>query len=74
LPRHYGEVFVAGCTRAQAAWAPVRLEGEVARGDGRIERYRTVFIPVGVRPQALTCFAFGAFNCRVVDRPPGASG
>jgi hypothetical protein len=73
LPQRYGEVFIEGCTRAQAEWTPVRLDGDVARGDGRVERYRAVFIPVGVRPQPLTCFAFGAFNCRVVERPPAVS-
>jgi hypothetical protein len=70
LPQRYGEVFIEGCTRAQTEWTPVRLEGEVACSDGRAERYRAVFVPVGVRPHALTCFAFGAFNCRAVDRPP----
>ena len=72
VPQRYGEVFIEGCTRAQQEWAPVRLEGEVPRDDGRVEQYRVVFIPVGVRPNALTCFAFGAFSCRVVDRPVAA--
>ena len=70
LPQRYGEVFIEGCTRAQTESTPVHLAGEVARSDGRAERYRAVFIPVGVRPNALTCFAFGAFSCRVFDRPP----
>jgi hypothetical protein len=73
LPQRYGEVFIEGCTRAQQEWAPVRLEGDIPRDDGRIEQYRVVFIPVGVRPNALTCFAFGAFSSRIVD-PPAAAG
>jgi hypothetical protein len=72
LPQRYGEVFIEGCTRAKDEWAPVRLEGEIAQDDGRIEQYRVVFIPVGVRPNALTCFAFGAFSCRTVEAPPAA--
>jgi hypothetical protein len=71
LPARYGQVFLQGCEQAQKEWVLVRLEGEVSRDDGRIEQYRIVFIPVGVRPKALTCFAFGAFSCRVVE-PPAA--
>jgi len=74
LPQRYGEVFIEGCTRAQQEWAPVRLEGDIPRDDGRIEQYRVVFIPVGVRPNALTCFAFGALSSRVLDPPPAAAG
>ena len=57
-----------GCSDAQSEMGPVRLEGEVERHDGRIEQYRALFIPVGVKPNSLTCFAFGAFNSRVL--PP----
>jgi hypothetical protein len=72
LPRRYVDVFLEGCTQAQKEWAPARLEGEIERADGKIEQYRAVFIPVGVRPNALTCFAFGAFSCRLIDPPPKA--
>ena len=67
LPRRYGEVFLRGCTGAHNEMGPVRLEGEVDRYDNRVEQYRSIFIPVGVKPNSLTCFAFGAFNCRVID-------
>jgi hypothetical protein len=67
LPQRYIEVFRRGCTEAQKENAPVRLEGEVERYGGRIEQYRAVFIPVGVKPHSLTCFAFGAFNLRIVE-------
>lgn len=67
LPRRYSEIFLHGCTQAQKEMAPVRLEGEVDRYDNRVEQYRAVFIPVGVKPNSLTCFAFGAFNSRVVE-------
>ena len=67
LPRRYSGVFVRGCSEAQKEMAPVRLEGEVERYDGRVEQYRAVFIPVGVKPNSLTCFAFGAFNSRIVE-------
>ena len=70
LPPRYWDVFTRGCTEAQKQMAPAHLEGEVERIDGRIEQYRAIFIPVGVRPGALTCFAFGAFNNRVIDPPP----
>lgn len=73
LPRRYVDVFLEGCAQAQKEWAPVRLEGEIERADGKIEQYRVVFIPVGVRPNALTCFAFGAFSNRLID-PPSPAG
>jgi hypothetical protein len=72
LPRRYGDVFLRGCAEAHRDMAPVRLDGETERYDGRIEQYRAVFIPVGVKPHALTCFAFGAFNSRIID-PPASS-
>jgi len=67
LPQRYAELFLRGCTQAPKEMAPVHLEGEVERYDGRIEQYRAVFIPVGVKPDLLTSFAFGAFNSRIVD-------
>jgi hypothetical protein len=67
LPRRYGELFLRGCTEAQQEMAPVPLEGEIERADGRIEQYRAIFIPVGVKPNSLTCFAFGAFNNRIIE-------
>jgi hypothetical protein len=68
VPRRYGEVFLRGCTEVQRQSGPVRLDGEVERADDRVEQYRAIFIPVRVRPNSLTCFAFGAFNSRVVAR------
>jgi len=73
LPRRYVDVFLDGCTQAQKEWAPVRLEGDMPLSDGRVEQYRVVFIPVGVRPNALTCFAFGAFSSRIIDPPAAAA-
>jgi len=67
LPRRYADLFLRACTDAQKALAAVRLEGEIERADGRIEQYRAVFIPVGVKPNSLTCFAFGAFSNRVLE-------
>ena len=67
LPRRYADVFLRGCSEAQNKMMPVRLEGDVERYDGKIEQYRVVFIPVGVKPHSLTCFAFGAFNNRVIE-------
>jgi hypothetical protein len=67
LPPRYGEIFLRGCAEAQTEMAPVRLEGEVELNEGRAEQYRAVFIPVGVKPQALTWLAFGAFNSRIVE-------
>jgi hypothetical protein len=69
LPRRYVDIFLEGCAQAQKDWAPARLDGEIERIDGKIEQYRVVFIPVGVRPNALTCFAFGAFSNRIIDPP-----
>ncbi len=67
LPQRYSEVFKRGCSQAQKEMAAVRLEGEVERYDGRLEQYRAIFIPVGVKPNSLTCFAFGALNSRIVE-------
>ncbi len=67
LPQRYVDLFLRACADAQKAMAPVRLEGEIERADGRIEQYRAVFIPVGVKPNSLTCFAFGAFSSRVLE-------
>jgi hypothetical protein len=67
LPHRYVEVFLEGCEQAQRERDPVRLEGRVGRRDAKIEQYRLVFIPVGVRPKSLTYFALGAFNNRVID-------
>jgi hypothetical protein len=71
LPRRYAELFLRGCAEAQKEMAPVRLQGEIERADDRIEQYRAAFIPVGVKPNSLTCFAFGAFSNRVID--PGTT-
>ncbi|HLY47070.1 MAG TPA: hypothetical protein VKQ73_15920 [Stellaceae bacterium] len=67
LPARFAELFLRGCSEIRKAAAAVRLEGEVARDDGRIEQYRAGFVSVGVRPRALTWLAFGAFNSRVVE-------
>lgn len=71
LPQRYADVFLGGCAQAQKEMVPVRVEGEAERYDGRIEQYRAVFIPVRIKPNSLTCFAFGAFNSRVVERATG---
>jgi hypothetical protein len=68
LPRRHVDMFLRGCAEAQQKMAPVRLEGEIERADGRKEQYRAIFIPVGVKPHSLTCFAFGAFNNRLIER------
>ena len=67
LPRRYLDLFLRGCREVQQASDPVRLEGEIPRSDGRIEQYRAAFIPVRVKPNSLTCFAFGALNNRIVE-------
>jgi len=52
----------------------VRAEAELERCAheealaGSAEQYRAIFIPVGVKPNSLTCFAFGAFNNRIIDK------
>src|SRR5215469_17013662 len=68
LPRHLSNVFMRGCGDAHHTRQAVRMEGEVARPDGKVELYRAVFIPVGVKENSLTHLAFGAFNSRVVDQ------
>jgi hypothetical protein len=68
LPRRYGDIFLQGCADALKTMGAIRLEGEVERYDNRIEQYRAVFVPVGVKPNSLTCYAFGAFSNRVIDK------
>jgi len=34
-----------------------------------VKQYRAIFIPVGVKPNSLTCLAFGGFSSRVDLRP-----
>lgn len=67
LPRRYTDVFLRGCADAQKDMRHVRLEGEVTRYDDRIEQYRVIFMPIRIKPNALTCFAFGAFSNRILD-------
>jgi hypothetical protein len=67
LPRRLSEIFLRGCAEAPKQGAPVRIEGEIERDGHRVEQYRAVFIPVNVRPNSLTHFAFGAFNSRIVE-------
>lgn len=62
LPKHFTDVFKRACSDAHHHSGPVRIEGEVDREDGRRERYRAAFIPVGVKENSLTHLAFGAFN------------
>lgn len=62
LPRRFTDVFKQACASAHRCTTPVRIEGEVHREDGRRELYRAAFIPVGVKENALTHLAFGAFN------------
>ena len=68
LPRRYVDIFLRGCAEAAKTREAVRLEGEIKRADDRIEQYRIIFIPVRVRPDSLTCLAFGAFSNRIVER------
>jgi hypothetical protein len=62
LPKRFSDLFMRGCTNAERERIPVRLEGEVARADGKRELYRAAFIPVGVKEHSITHLAFGAFN------------
>ena len=68
LPRHLSSVFMQGCGDAHNQRQAVRMEGEVARSDGKTELYRAAFIPVGVKENSLTHLAFGAFNSCVTDQ------
>ena len=68
LPRHLSKMFMQGCGDAHNQRHAVRLEGEVARPDGRLELYRAAFIPVGVKENSLTHLAFGAFNSCVTEQ------
>ena len=68
LPRHLSNVFMQGCGDAHNHRQAIRMEGEVARPDGKTELYRAAFIPVGVKENSLTHLAFGAFNSCVSDQ------
>jgi hypothetical protein len=68
LPKRYSDVFIRGCGEADREGQPIRLEGEVAREDGKNELFRAAFIPVGVRENSITHIAFGAFNSCLAER------
>ena len=59
--------FCAAAPRRRSRWARCGWKARSSATDERIEQYRAVFIPVKVRPNSLTRFAFGAFNSRVVE-------
>jgi hypothetical protein len=65
LPIHLWDVFLQGCSEVVHSADPVRLEGSVARDDGKLEFYRAAFMRIGVKPNSLTHLAFGAFNSRI---------
>jgi hypothetical protein len=67
LPDRYASVFAKGLLDAVERGVPVRMEGEVIRGDGRQELYRSVFIPLSAKSDGRQRLAFGAFNCRVAQ-------
>lgn len=67
LPRHLSSVFMQGCGEAHNQRQAIRVEGEVARPDGKTELYRAAFIPVGVKENSLTHLAFGAFNSCIAN-------
>ena len=67
LPARFANLFLGGCGEIRKVAAAVRLEGALARDDGRIEQFRAGFVPVGVGPRALTWLVFGAFDSRVVE-------
>ena len=72
LPRHLSNVFMRGCGDAHHQRQAIRMEGEIARPDGKMELYRAAFIPVGVKENSLTHLAFGAFNSCVANQPLAA--
>lgn len=65
LPRRYLDVFIQGCNEALLHEAPVRKNGSIDRWDGQVELYRSVFMPIAVRPNSSTSLIYGAFNRRV---------
>jgi hypothetical protein len=67
LPARYLPVFTKGSMDATLQGIPIRMQGAVDREDGRKELYRTVFIPLSVKPNDQQRLAFGAFNYRVAD-------
>lgn len=72
IPVRYRGVFARGCSEASFHQGAVRMDGAVAREDGRAELFRAVFIPLPVRPGSLTHLVFGAFNCRLAESDTAA--
>jgi hypothetical protein len=68
LPARYVPVFIKGCINATLRCEPVRMQGAVDCEDGRQELYRAAFIPFDLKPDGQRRLAFGAFNCRLVER------
>ena len=67
LPARYTEIFLKGCTQACNQNGPERVEGEVARVDGRLELFRAVFIPIEPEENSPMRYAFGTFSSRIAD-------
>ena len=65
LPRRFSDVFARGCGDSHRHDAPLRLEGEITRDDGRRELYRAAFIPVTARHSPRSRLALGAFSSRI---------
>jgi len=65
LPARYVPVFRRGCAAVLEHNAPVRVEGELVREDGRQELFRAIIIPLGDAERHAVRFAFGAFSGRV---------
>lgn len=66
LPARYVPVFRRGCAAVLEHDAPVRVEGEVEREDGKRELFRAIIIPMGDGGARHTVrFAFGAFSGRL---------
>jgi hypothetical protein len=68
LPARYVPVFIKGCINATLHCELVRMQGAVDCEDGRQELYRAAFIPLDLKPDGQQRLAFGAFNCRLVER------
>ena len=66
IPDRYRTVFVHGCAAMRDRRAPVRVEAQITRSDGRCELVRASFIPIIAGDAQATRLAFGTINRKVI--------
>jgi hypothetical protein len=65
IPEPYRDMFIEGCNQANTESSPVILEGTFGL-ESNLELFRTVFMPILLKPNWSNRLILGSFNCRAV--------